>query len=62
MSDIYKISIKGYRTKAKTRLRVNLRCYDSLVYKDSEYARSIKALGDLHRKVLDIYDDAPDEL
>lgn len=59
MTDVYNISLKDHRSKAKKRLRENERCYDSLKNKDSLYARQIFALQELHRKVSNIYDTAP---
>lgn len=62
ISDIYLISLKDVRRKHKKALKENEQCYNSLKNKDSEYARIVKALQDLHRKAYEIYKDAPDEI
>jgi hypothetical protein len=65
MSDImkiYSVSLKNIRAASKKRLRENEQCYNSLNNKDSEYARIVKALQDLHRQVYEIYKNAPNEL
>lgn len=62
INDIYLISLKDIRRQSKKRLRENEKCYDSLKNKDSEYARIVKALQDLHREVYEIYRNAPDGL
>jgi hypothetical protein len=59
---IYSVSLKNCRSKSKKVLRENERAYNSLVNKDSEYAKIIKAMQDLHRKVADIYDNAKDDI
>ena len=59
---MYKLSLKDWRANAKKRLRENERAYNSLDCKKSDYAKTIKALQDLHRKVSEIYDNAPDDI
>ena len=62
ITDIYKQSLRDHRSVSAKRLRENERCYDSLRIKTTEYAKTIKALQDLHRKVYEIYKNAPSEL
>jgi len=59
---IYKISLRAARAKSKKTLRENERAYSSLKNKDSDYAKTIKALQDLHRQVSEIYDSADDDI
>jgi len=59
---IYKISLNACRTKSKKALRENERAYDCLKNKDSDYANAILAIQRLHRDVVEIYDNAPDEI
>ena len=60
IQDVYKVSISDHRRTSKKRVRENESCYESLKNKDSEYARIVKQLGDLHRAVAEIYTNAPD--
>ena len=62
VKDIYLISLKSARRRLKKAVRENEQCYNSLKNKDNEYARIVKALGDLHRSAYEIYKNAPDEL
>ena len=62
LKDIYKISLRDYRAKAKKALRENEKAYDCLVNKNSDYANIILAMQRLHRDAAEIYDNAPDEI
>jgi len=61
-SEVYKVSLANHRRKAKRRVSENEMSYNSLKNKESSYARSIKALGDLHKQVSEIYNNAEDDI
>ena len=58
----YKIGLRAARSKIKETLRESELGYSIFKNKDSDYARSIKALQDLHRQVSEIYDSADDDI
>ena len=62
MASMYQISIKEWRKKSVKALRENEQAYNSLKDKTTIYAREIKALQDLHRKVDEIYKRAPSNI
>lgn len=65
MSDfhtIYKASLKDARANLAKKVNDNSRCYEGLKNKDSQYAKVVKALGDLHLEAYNIYKNAPDEI
>jgi len=62
MSDLYRISLPGYRRSSLDRLKENRKAYNSLTNKDGLYAKQMKALHDLHIQVYEIYKNAPDQL
>ena len=59
--NLYAISLPNHRRKAKSLLMQNKSAYNSLSNKDSNYAKQMKALQDLHRQAYEIYENAPDE-
>jgi len=61
-SKVYKVTLKYARAMSKKRLRENERCYDSLKNKDTDYARVVKAIQDLHRQSAEIYANAADDI
>ena len=62
MSGLYEISLKDWRRASSKTLRENERAYESLKDKTTLYAKEIKALQDLHRKVNEIYKNAPKDI
>lgn len=62
MASMYQISIKEWREKSAKTLRENKQAYNALKDKTTIYAREIKALQDLHRKVDEIYKSAPSNI
>ena len=62
MSNVYTESVKDYRREAHKRVRLCHRSCDHLVDKSTTYARSIKALLDIHERVAELWDGVPDEL
>ena len=59
---MYKLSLKDHRASSKKRLAENERAYDSLKDKTSKYARTIKALQDLHKQAYEVYKNADNEI
>ena len=62
ISDIYGISLKGYRETSKTELRAIEHSYFILKDKDSDYAAIIKSLMNLKRSVHEVYMNADDDI
>jgi hypothetical protein len=62
MMDLYKISLQDNRRSSLKLLRENERAYALLTNKESSYAKQIKALGDLHKQVYEIYKNAPSKI
>lgn len=61
-ADVYRASLKADRLDVRKKLDSAMEAYNLLSNKDSECARSIKALYDIHVKVMDIYDESPKAL
>ena len=62
MSKVYTVSVKDYRREAHKRVALCHRSYDRLGDKTTTYARSIKALLDVHERVAALWDSVPNEL
>jgi len=62
MSKVYEVSVKDYRREAHKRVALCHRSYDRLGDKTTTYARSIKALMDVHERVAAMWDGVPNTL
>jgi len=62
MSKVYTVSVKDYRREAHKRVSLCHRSYDRLGDKSTTYARSIKALMDVHERAATLWDSVPDVL
>lgn len=59
LKKVYSLSVKHERQRMKKALDENKMCYESLINKESDYAKAVKALGDLREKAYSVYRDAP---
>jgi len=59
---IYEESLEKHRREARKRASECWEAWKKLKHKDSNYAKEIYALGELHDKALYVYEDAPDSL
>ena len=65
MSDfelIYTVSLKDARSALRIKVHENNKFYEALRNKESDYAKAVKAIGDLHKKALAVYESAPLEI